>query len=148
MAKKQSPKHAFTTYLTPVPRAEVKTKPGFPRPSPLPRSQPPSASPWVLHGARQARAVLSSGAPGPVLRLQASDAPGIRGPEAASLPRWSPRLALLGSFRSSPGSQSLSVGTVFSACLKNPFSRKCSCHVLFPVAKPPSTQPRIKARRD
>lgn len=54
MAKKQSPKQAFTTYLAPLPRAEVRAKPGFPRPSPLLRSQPPSASPWVLHGARQA----------------------------------------------------------------------------------------------
>lgn len=133
MAKKQSPKHAFTTYLTPVPRVEVTTKPGFPRPSPLPRSQPPSASPWVLHGARQARAVLSSGAPGPVLRLQALDAPGIRRPEAASLPRWSPRLALLGSFRSAPGSQSLSVETIFSACLKTPFRENAPVMFYFPL---------------
>lgn len=129
MAKKQSPKHAFVTYLTPSPGQG--TKPGFPRPSPLPRSQPPSASPWVLHGARQARAVLSSGAPGPVLRLQALDAPGIRRPEAASLSRWSARLALLGSFRSAPGSQSLSVGTVFSARLKKPLFEKMllSCFI-------------------
>lgn len=154
LAKKQSPKQAFATYLAPLPRTEVRAKPGFPRPSPLSRSQPPSASHWVLHGARQARAVLSSGAPGSVLvlRLQAANARGTARPEAVSLSRWSPRLALLGSFPSAPGSQGLSVGdsnsSVFSARLKNPFSRKCSCQFLFPVAKPPSTQPRIKARRD
>lgn len=109
-----------TIYLVPLPRAEVRAKPGFPRPSPLPRSQPPSARLWVLHGARQARAVLSSGAPGPILRLQAADARESARPEAASLPRWSPRLALPASFRSAPGSQGLSVGNSKTRCLFSP----------------------------
>lgn len=120
LAKKQSPKQAFATYLAPLPRAEVRAKPGFPRPSPFPRSQPPSASPWVLHGARQAPAVLSSGAPGPVLRLQAADARRIARPEAVSLSRWNPSLALLGSFPSVPGSQGLSVGDSKTRCLFSP----------------------------
>lgn len=117
LAKKQSPKQALATYLAPLPRAEVRATPGFPRSSPLPRSQPPSARPWVFDGARQARAVLCSGAPGPVLRLQAADTRGTARPEAASLPRWSPLLALLASFRSAPGSQGLSVEDSISRCL-------------------------------
>lgn len=97
--------------------------------------------------------VLSSGAPRSCLQALGGGCSGDRAargcfPAQVELARGSPGFLP----HSAPGFQGGSAGDSKTRFLfspsQNSFSRKCSCQVLFPVAKPPSTLPRIKTRRD
>lgn len=144
------------TYLPPLPRpsrAEVSAKLASQGPHLSRRSPAASVQRLGVTQRQPGPDVLSSGAPRSCLQALGGGCSGDRAargcfPAQVELARGSPGFLP----HSAPGFQGGSAGDSKTRFLfspsQNSFSRKCSCQVLFPVAKPPSTLPRIKTRRD